>query len=72
VLDVEGDAATLGKSAGKDAAGGKPSYPAIFGVERSRALAAECAGHARVILENSGLTGGWLWPIAEWVVGRAS
>jgi geranylgeranyl diphosphate synthase, type II len=72
VLDVEGDAATLGKTAGKDAAGGKPSYPAIFGVERSRALAAECAGHARVILENSGLTGGWLWPIAEWVVGRAS
>ena len=42
VLDVEGDAATLGKSAGKDAAGGKPSYPAIFGIERSRALAAEC------------------------------
>jgi geranylgeranyl diphosphate synthase type II len=72
VLDVEGDAATLGKSAGKDAAGGKPSYPAIFGVERSRTLAAECAEHARVILENAGLTAGWLWPIAEWVVGRTS
>jgi geranylgeranyl diphosphate synthase type II len=72
VLDVEGDAATLGKSAGKDAAGGKPSYPAIFGIERSRALAAECAAHARAILENAGLTAGWLWPIAEWVVGRTS
>jgi len=72
VLDVEGDAATLGKSAGKDAAGGKPSYPAIFGVERSRTLAAECAAHARVILETAGLTAGWLWPIAEWVVGRTS
>jgi geranylgeranyl diphosphate synthase type II len=72
VLDVEGDAATLGKSAGKDAAGGKPSYPAIFGVERSRALAAECAAQAGVILENAGLTEGWLGPIAEWVVGRTS
>ena len=72
VLDVEGDAATLGKSAGKDAAGGKPSYPAIFGVERSRTLAAECAAHARVILETADLTAGWLWPIAEWVVGRTS
>jgi geranylgeranyl pyrophosphate synthase len=72
VLDVEGDAATLGKSAGKDAAAGKPSYPAIFGIERSRTLAAECAGQARVILETAGLTAGWLWPIAEWVVGRTS
>jgi geranylgeranyl diphosphate synthase, type II len=72
VLDVEGDAATLGKSAGKDAAGGKPSYPALFGIERSRALAAECVAHARAVLENAGLTAGWLWPIAEWVVGRTS
>ena len=36
VLDVEGDAATLGKTAGKDAAGAKPSYP---GPLRPRALA---------------------------------
>jgi geranylgeranyl diphosphate synthase type II len=72
VLDVEGDAATLGKSAGKDAADGKPSYPAIFGIERSRALAAGCVAQARAILESAGLTAGWLWPIAEWVVGRTS
>jgi len=72
VLDVEGSAATLGKSAGKDAAGGKPSYPAIFGIERSRALAAECVAHARAVLEDAGLNAGWLFPIAEWVVGRTS
>jgi geranylgeranyl diphosphate synthase type II len=72
VLDVEGSAATLGKSAGKDAAGGKPSYPAIFGIERSRALAEECVAHARAILEDAGLNAGWLFPIAEWVVGRTS
>ena len=44
ILDVEGSAAELGKTAGKDAADGKPTYPALFGLERSRALAAECIG----------------------------
>ena len=42
ILDVEGSAGELGKTAGKDAAGAKPTYPALFGLERSRALAAEC------------------------------
>ena len=42
ILDVEGDPASLGKTAGKDAAGAKPTYPALFGLERSRDLAAEC------------------------------
>ncbi len=39
VLDVEGAAATLGKTAGKDAAAGKPTYPALFGLDASKALA---------------------------------
>ena len=47
VLDVEGDAATLGKTAGKDAASAKPSYPALFGLDRSRAMAAECVERAK-------------------------
>ena len=37
ILDVEGAAANLGKTAGKDAAAGKPTYPAIHGLEASRA-----------------------------------
>ena len=41
ILDVEGATEDLGKTAGKDAAAGKPTYPALFGLERSRALAAE-------------------------------
>jgi geranylgeranyl pyrophosphate synthase len=72
VLDVEGDAATLGKSAGKDAAGAKPSYPSFFGVERSRAMAAECIAEARQLLDEATLTTGWLAPIAEWVLSRHS
>jgi geranylgeranyl diphosphate synthase, type II len=69
ILDVEGDPASLGKSAGKDAAGAKPTYPALFGLDRSRELAAECLARARASLDRAGL-GGQLRAIAEWVVTR--
>ena len=36
LLDVEGDAATLGKTAGKDAAQDKATFPALLGIEASR------------------------------------
>lgn len=71
ILDVEGSAEELGKTAGKDAAGTKPTYPAMFGLERSRALAADCVMRARQTLDAAQL-GGWLAPIAEWIVSRRS
>jgi geranylgeranyl pyrophosphate synthase len=70
ILDVEGDPASLGKSAGKDAAASKPTYPALFGVERSRQLAAECLDHAHHALASAKLTTGWLGAIADWVGTR--
>jgi len=72
ILDVEGSAAELGKTAGKDAAGTKPTYPALFGLEKSRTLAAECLERARATLHAATLDDGWLIPIAEWVVSRRS
>jgi len=72
ILDVEGNAAELGKTAGKDAAGTKPTYPALFGLERSRTLAADCLARARETLRAASLDDGWLVPIAEWVVKRRS
>jgi farnesyl diphosphate synthase len=36
LLDIEGDSASLGKTAGKDAAQDKATYPALIGVEASR------------------------------------
>ncbi len=72
ILDVEGSAAQLGKTAGKDAASTKPTYPALFGVDRSRALASECLARARATLTTERLADGWLGPIAEWVVSRRS
>ena len=54
ILDEEGSAASLGKTAGKDRAAGKPTYPAFFGLDRSRELAAECHANARQALEKPG------------------
>jgi geranylgeranyl diphosphate synthase type II len=47
VLDETSDAATLGKSAGKDRAAHKMSYPAAAGIEASRQRARACADEAR-------------------------
>jgi geranylgeranyl pyrophosphate synthase len=70
ILDVEGSDRELGKTAGKDAAGSKPTYPSVFGMDRARALADECSVQARLILERAGLTHGWLGDIADWIVQR--
>ncbi len=69
ILDVEGSATALGKTAGKDAAAGKPTYPALHGVARSRALATNAAAAARDALADANL-GGRLGEIADWVVSR--
>ena len=70
ILDVEGDAASLGKSAGKDAAGEKPTYPSLVGLERSHQLAQECLARAHDILRGGDLQHGFLPAIADWVVTR--
>jgi geranylgeranyl diphosphate synthase, type II len=69
ILDVEGASADLGKTAGKDAAAGKPTYPALYGLEASRRLASDCITRAVDGLRGAGLAG-QLPAIARWVVGR--
>ena len=70
ILDVEGSAQELGKTAGKDAAGAKPTYIALYGVARSRELATECGARAREVLVDAGLDEGQLGAIADWIVSR--
>jgi geranylgeranyl diphosphate synthase, type II len=70
ILDVEGDPQTLGKSAGKDAAGNKPTYPKLFGLERSRAMALECLCGAHEALAAGNLGDTFLAAIADWIVTR--
>ncbi len=69
VLDVEGSDADLGKTAGKDAASGKPSYAALHGVDESRRLAAACIDRAKATLHAAGLEGR-LTELAEWSLTR--
>ena len=70
ILDVEGAPDELGKTAGKDAAAGKPTYPSMFGIEESRRLAAAEIGEAKAALERGNL-GGRLGAIADWVLSRS-
>jgi geranylgeranyl pyrophosphate synthase len=70
ILDVEGSAGELGKSIGKDASAAKPTYPSLFGIARSRELAAECVTRAQQALVDGRLRDGWLKAIADWVVSR--
>ena len=52
VLDVEGSSEALGKTAGKDQAQQKITFPAVYGLERSRRMAEEerQAAHAALAL----------------------
>jgi geranylgeranyl diphosphate synthase type II len=70
ILDVEGAPEQLGKTAGKDAADDKPTYPSLVGLEASKRLAAEGIARAQQVLADAGLTENQLMNIAHWVVGR--
>jgi geranylgeranyl diphosphate synthase type II len=72
ILDVEAGSEALGKTPGKDAAAGKPTYPALFGVEQSRAMAAACLGRATAALAEVDLSRTHLAGIARWVIDRRS
>ena len=55
----------------EDAAAGKPTYPALYGLDGSRRLAAECIDRSLDALDSVGLAG-HLPALAGWVVGRHS
>jgi geranylgeranyl diphosphate synthase type II len=70
ILDEEGSAGSLGKTAGKDRAAGKPTYPSLHGLDRSREMAAACMANAKRALELAGLLDSRLASIADWIVRR--
>ena len=70
ILDVEGDAAVIGKTAGKDAAADKPTFPSIIGLEASRARLRELTGIALGAVAPLGTSGVLLQELANYAAYR--
>lgn len=70
ILDVEGCTETLGKQAGSDVLNNKPTYPSLFGIEKSKQLANEALDSALSHLDNIGAQSGYLRQISEYIVSR--
>lgn len=72
VLDVEADAATLGKTAGKDALAGKPTYVSVLGLAESKTLAMSLRADAQRALDPFGQAADRLRELADLIVLRRS
>ncbi len=72
ILDVEGDAATLGKTAGKDARSNKPTYVSALGLDAARRLAGQLREQAHAAIAPLGEAGRALAGLADLVVLRKS
>ncbi|MGE5622096.1 MAG: polyprenyl synthetase family protein [Bacillota bacterium] len=70
VLDATADSATLGKTAGKDAADNKPTYVSILGLAQSQALAEKLRNDAHRALLPFGDKARRLRELADLIVQR--
>lgn len=70
ILDVEESSTSLGKTAGKDAAQQKATYPAVFGLAMSHEIARDLANQAIAELSPYGERGARLREVAEFLVLR--
>ena len=70
ILDVEGDAATLGKTIGKDAKSGKSTFPALLGIEECRRQISILTEQAIAALSPLG-EAAFLSELARRLVGRS-
>jgi len=71
VLDVEGTAAALGKTAGKDAAQQKPTYVSLLGLAQAKRHAEALRGEACAALAPFRGTARRLVELADWIVLRS-
>jgi len=70
ILDVEESSAALGKTAGKDQAQQKATYPALYGLEKSHQIAAELEAKALEEIAPYGERAGRLLQLAQFLVAR--
>jgi geranylgeranyl diphosphate synthase type II len=72
ILDVEESSEALGKTAGKDAAQHKITFPAVYGLDASRRMAQEECARAHQVLEPFGEHARRLHELADLIVQRKS
>jgi len=72
ILDVEESSEALGKTAGKDAAQHKITFPAVYGLEKSHVMAQEECACAHAVLECFGERARRLHELADLIVHRKS
>src|SRR4051812_9104389 len=70
VLDEEGSTATLGKTAGKDAAHNKPTYVSVLGSVRAKSMAEELRVEAASCVRDMGPGARRLAELADFIVLR--
>ena len=70
VRDVEQSSEALGKTAGKDAQQHKITFPAVYGLERSREMAEEERIAAHAALQAFGERANRLRELADYIVRR--
>jgi len=70
VLDAEATTATLGKTAGKDADNGKPTYVSILGVSQARELAEKLRRDAFQSLDTFGAEAARLKQVTDFIIQR--
>jgi len=72
ILDIEADSAALGKTAGKDEATDKTTYPKLLGLERSKEVARELVDEAKGAIAEFGAAAAPLNGLAEYIIARSN
>ena len=70
ILDEEGDSSTLGKTAGKDKAAGKPTYTSLMGLSDARRFALDLLADSHEAIATFGERAARLGEIADFIVHR--